>query len=145
MVVKFNEEKQEEKLRELHLSEEENLSERLSGKYSLPYIDLSVTPINIDALRIIKEIEARKAEVAPFNIINKKVSVGIFSPNNPLTIEALENLKTRGYLPSLYMVSKESLEKVWGRYKDLSFSFETKSGAIDISSDEILNISNSVK
>lgn len=145
MSIQFDEEKQKQKLHELKLSEEENLSERLSVKYSLPYIDLSVTPINIEALRMVKEIDARECELVPFNIIDKKISIGIYSPNNPKTLELVEDLKRKGYFPFLYMVSKESLEKVWGRYKDLSFSFETKSGAIDISNDEILNITKTIK
>jgi hypothetical protein len=35
------------------------------------------------------------------------------------------------------MASIESLKKIWARYKDLSFSEETRSGALDVSSDEI--------
>ncbi|MBI2065761.1 MAG: type II/IV secretion system protein [Candidatus Zambryskibacteria bacterium] len=38
------------------------------------------------------------------------------------------------------MASHASLQKVWDRYKDLSYSFETKSGALDISSEEILEM-----
>ena len=37
----------------------------------------------------------------------------------------------------LFMVSHSSLNKVWDRYKDLSYSFETKSGALDISNEQI--------
>jgi type IV pilus assembly protein PilB len=49
----------------------------------------------------------------------------------------LEKLKKEGYSPELFMVSHTGLEKVWSRYKDLSYSFETKSGALDISNDQI--------
>ena len=145
MTVIFNEEKQEEKLREIRSGEEEGLAKNMAAKYALPYIDLSVTPINIDALRVIKEEVARAAQVAPFNVIDKKVSLAIFSPNDQTTIEVIDDLKNRGYLPNLFMTSREGLEKVWSRYKDLSFSFETKSGALDISNDEILKITESIK
>jgi hypothetical protein len=46
-------------------------------------------------------------------------------------------LKDPGIIVTEYMASIESLKKVWNRYKDLSFSFETRSGALDISNDEI--------
>jgi type IV pilus assembly protein PilB len=104
-----------------------------------------VSPINIDALRVIKEAEARDAEVAPFNIINKKISLAIISPNEPKTIAMIESLKERGYTPILYMVSHQSLQKVWGRYKDLSYSMETKGGVLDIANDEIQTLINDVK
>jgi type IV pilus assembly protein PilB len=145
MTVIFNEEKQNQKLDELRNAEEEDLAKTLASKYSLPYIDLSISPMNIDALRTIKEDAARKAEVAPFNIVDKRVSVAIFSPNNAATKEAVDDLKKRGYAPNIYMASRDSLEKVWSRYKDLSYSFETKSGALDISNDEIVSITESVK
>src|SRR3989338_1930350 len=98
MTIKFNEDKQQQKLEELRESEEESLAQVMSQKYGLPYIDLGVTPINIDALRIVKEEEARETEVAPFNIINKKVSLAIVSPNNDKTNALVEKLKR----PRLY-------------------------------------------
>lgn len=145
MTIQFDEDKQEQKLEELRESEEEGLAEVMSKKYGLPYIDLGVNPINIDALRIVKEQEARGAEVAPFNIVNKKISLAVVSPNNTKTITLAENLKDRGYLPSFFMASHQSLEKVWGRYKDLSYAMETKGGALDISSEEIQDLVKNVK
>jgi len=145
MTIQFNEDKQRERLNELREQEEEGLAKVMSQKYGLQYIDLSVTPINIDALRVIKEADAREAGVAPFNIVNKKIYIAIISPNNNKTTSAIENLKDRGYSIFLYMASHQSLEKVWGRYKDLSYSMETKGGALDISSDEIQELTKSVK
>ncbi len=145
MTIHFDEEKQEQKLHELKMEEEEDLAEQLSHKYSISYIDLNLTPLNIDALRIIPEAEAKEASIAPFNIVNKKVSVGVLSPKSEKTVEALKRLTERGFSVTPYMVSEESLKKVWARYKDLSYSFETKSGALDISNEEILNITKNVK
>lgn len=145
MPVQFNEDKQRQKLEELREREEEGLAEAMSKKYGLPYADLGVAPINIDALRVIKEAEARDAKVAPFNIINKKVSLAIISPNNPKTVDIVENLKSRGYIPTVFMASHQSLQKVWSRYKDLSYSMETKSGSLDIENEEITNLVKQVK
>lgn len=145
MTIQFNEGKQKRKLENLREEEEEGLAQIMSQKYGLSYVDLGVNPINIDALRTIKEADAREAEIAPFNIINKKVSLAIISPNNPKTIAIIENLKERGYLPSLFMVSHQSLQKVWDRYKDLSYSMETKGGALDIANEEIQSLVENVK
>lgn len=136
-MVIFDEEKQNKKVEELRKAEEESLTETLSTKYGIPYLDLTATPINIDSLRIIPELETREAQIAVFNEINKLVSVGVLSPNNSKTQEALEKIKNRGYSLELFLVSHASLSKVWDRYKDLSYSFETKSGALDISNEQI--------
>jgi len=136
-MVIFDEDKQNKKLDELRKVEEENLTQALSSKYGIPYLDLTTTPINIDALRIIPELETREAQIAVFNEINKLVSVGVLSPNNQKTQEALEKIKAKGYSLEMFLVSHASLSKVWDRYKDLSYSFETKSGALDISNEQI--------
>ncbi len=136
-MVTFDEDKQNKKLEELRKIEEEALTEAMSSKYGIPYLDLTVTPINIDALRLIPELETREAQLAVFNEVNKHASVGVISPANPKTIEAIEKIKAKGYSVEIFMVSHASLSKVWDRYKDLSYSFETKSGALDISNEQI--------
>lgn len=136
-MVIFDEDKQKKRVEELRKQEEEELAKTLSIKYGVPYLDLTVTPINIDALRVISEIETREAQIAVFNDVDKVLSIGALSPKNPKTVEVLNKLKEKGYEIELFMVSHASLNKVWDRYKDLSYSFETKSGALDISNEQI--------
>lgn len=136
-MILFDEDKQNKKIDYLRKQEEEDLAQTLSLKYGVPYLDLTVTPINIDALRVIPELEAREAQVAVFNDVNKILSIGALAPQSPKTDEVVKRLKEKGYAIELYMVSHASLNKVWNRYKDLSYSLETKSGAIDISNDQI--------
>ena len=63
MTIKFNEDKQRQKLEELREQEEEGLAQMMSQKYKLPYINLGVSPINIDALRVVKEQDAREPKL----------------------------------------------------------------------------------
>jgi type IV pilus assembly protein PilB len=144
MSLRFNEQKQNEQVEELKKVEAENLTKILSAKYGLPYIDLSMFPVNIDALRVVKEDAARAAHVAPFNVVDKQVRLGVLSPKNPDTIEIVNMLKSQNYEPVLFLVSMESLKKVWDRYKDLSYSFETKGGALTISNEEIADFTKRV-
>ncbi|MBX4189579.1 GspE/PulE family protein [Candidatus Parcubacteria bacterium] len=139
-MVQFDEERQTERLDYLRKKEEEDLAATLSERYGVPYVDLSSHPINIDALRVIKEEDARAHKVAVFNITDKNLDVAVLSPESDETKQVMQDLTGRGYNPSVYMVSHASLEKVWERYKDLSYSFETKAGALDISNEEILEV-----
>jgi len=145
MPLHFDEQKQNDRIDELKKLEAENLTKILSAKYALPYLDLTIYPVNIDALRIVKEEVARAANVAPFHMIDKKVRLGILSPKNPATIDVIEDLKNRNYEPVLFLVSMESLKKVWERYKDLSYSFETKGGSLTISNEEIVDFTKKVQ
>src|SRR3989344_9236508 len=102
MTVSFDEDKQNKRIGDLRKQEEEDLTETMAAKYGVPYLDLTVTPVNIDALRAVSELEAREAQIAVFNDINKILSIGVLSPQNPKTLEALNVLKQKGYTVELY-------------------------------------------
>ncbi|HAO64464.1 TPA: hypothetical protein DCQ44_00595 [Candidatus Taylorbacteria bacterium] len=137
-MVTFDEDKQNQQLSDFKRKEEEEVTQILSKKYGLEYIDMSRMAINNDALRLMTESECRAAKVGLFNIVDKRLSVAITSPNNPSTVEALRKLADRAYVTTSFLVSEQSLEKIWARFKDLSFAMESKSGALDISNDEIV-------
>ncbi len=59
-MIEFDEDKQKRKISDLLKKEEEDLVQLLSAKYSVGYIDLSITLINTDALRLIDEKTARE-------------------------------------------------------------------------------------
>jgi len=137
MTVQFNEDSQNKKISDLKNREEEALAKMLAEKYGLGYLDLSTIPVNIDALRVLHEADARAADMAVFNILDKRADIAIISPNNELTKQKIEDIRNEGFEPNVFMVSHGSLKKVWDRYKDLSYSFETKGGSLDISNEEI--------
>ncbi|MEN9649088.1 MAG: type pilus assembly ATPase PilB, type pilus assembly protein PilB [Candidatus Parcubacteria bacterium] len=138
MTIVFDEDKQNQRLRQLRVDEEEQAMEMLAEKYQITYVDLTRIPINTDALRLIPEEEARANGVAVFDIVGKKLSVAIHSPSNEDAQNIIkEHLEAKGYLITKYMASIQSLTKAWDRYKDLSFAFETEAGSLDISNDEV--------
>lgn len=137
MTIHFDEEKQNQRIRQLRIEEEEKAAEMLSQKYGIQYIDLSRVPINTDALRLIPEEEARENQLAVFEIIGKKISIAVHSPTNEATQQSIQKIEDKGYIITPYMASTLSLEKAWSRYKDLSFAFETEAGSLDISNENI--------
>ncbi len=139
-MAKFQEEKQNLKIEELRKSEAEELAQTLSSKYGLSYIDLTISPINIEALKILSEKDARAFGLAVFDVINKRLKIGILAPNNLKSREMIESLKRKGYQIELYMVSQEGLNKAWERYADLHTSVKTRSGALDISNEGLLSL-----
>lgn len=140
MTLTFDEDKQNRRIADLLHKEEEELVQILSGKYGLEYVNLGTTPVNADALRLIDENQARAAQVAAFALIDKKAKIAARNPQDEKVNAVLETLKTKGYVPELYITSTQSLEKAWKTYKDLSFAYESKAGSLEISSEEISNI-----
>ena len=74
-MVKFQEDRQKKKLATLRAKEEEDLARILSAKYGMDYIDLSTKSINTDALRLIPQENAKRAEIAAFGKVGKKISI----------------------------------------------------------------------
>ncbi|MFA6050423.1 MAG: GspE/PulE family protein [Candidatus Paceibacterota bacterium] len=137
MSVQFDEEKQEQHVDILRKKEEEDLAQILSSKYGVDYVDLAGITINTDALRLIPEEQARATEAAAFKMTGKLLSVAVHAPNKEEVKQLVKELEEKGFKVSVYMVSKQSLEKAWGRYKDLSFAMATRAGSLDISDEEI--------
>ena len=132
-----NDTNQQSKLDELKRAEAEELAQVLSKKYALPYADLSTVSINTDALRLVPEEDARAANMAAFKLVGKKVYILVISPNNKSVPVILDKLKRKEYVPELYLGSMTSLERAWERYKEISYTMETRAGLIDISEDNI--------
>ncbi|HUD04286.1 MAG TPA: GspE/PulE family protein [Candidatus Paceibacterota bacterium] len=145
MPVEFDEDKQNRKLGEIKEKEEEDLARILAERDGLQYIDLSPIPVNMDALRTVPEKEAREANLAPFSIIGKHLSIAVVSAQNKKAQDLISKLTDQGYDIKIAVASIKGLEKIWARYVDLSFSTETKAGAFDISSGEIEKFMSQVK
>ncbi|MCX6716085.1 MAG: GspE/PulE family protein [Candidatus Taylorbacteria bacterium] len=145
MTIHFDEDKQNQKLSDLIHKEEEDLVQLLSGKYGVDYVNLQTSNVNTDALRLIDEKTARDLKMAPFAMQDKKVKIAVRNPGDPKIIATLETLKTKGYVPELSIASTQSLEKAWKGYKDISFAYESKSGSLEISSEDIAGIISEAK
>src|SRR3989344_5267758 len=137
MTVQFNDEKEEKQVDVLRKKEEEDLARILSERYEVNYGDLSGVTINTDALRLLPEERARATKTAPFKMVGKLLSLAVQAPQKEETKQIIKELEEAGYKVTVYMVSMASLEKAWGRYKDLSFAMATTAGSLDISNEEI--------
>jgi type IV pilus assembly protein PilB len=145
MTISFDEEKQDKKLGEFRKKEEEDLAQIVAHRNGLEYANLTLIPINMDALRLIPEKEAREAKVATTSLVGKKVKLAVTSPTNEKIPELVDGLTRKGFEVTIIVVSTASLEKAWGRYSDLSFSTESKAGAFDISSHDLSTFIEQVK
>ena len=143
-MVTYHEEEQNKLLSELRTNEEESLVQKIADDIGIPYYDLTGISINTDALRLVDEATARKAEMAVFAMTGKKIDVALKSPTNPDAIEVLSKLEKSEYETTLYMVSTRSLEKAWSRYADISASEASRGGLLDISDENLQEIAANV-
>ncbi len=139
-MIHFDEDKQRLKIEELHKKEEEEYVKMAASRRAMSYVNLASSPIDTDALRLILETRARSAKIAPFVLVGKKVGVAVLNPDLADTQTVIKELGERGYTVSVHLASEASLTKAWDKYKELSFAFETKAGALDISNEQITNM-----
>ncbi len=142
----FDDEKQDKRVDELKHQEEEDLVQILAEqKYGIPSINLSAVPIENEALRYVTEEKAREMKVAPFKLLGKNIHIAVRTPEDPRIEELAKELATHALIPHFYMASMASLEKVWGRYKELSQATTTRVGGMDISGETILDLAKRVR
>src|SRR3989339_1463859 len=97
----LNDDKNKEQMESMRKSEAEDLAKLLSQKYNLPYLDLSRMTIDIDALKILPEEEARLGKLAVFQKVGKKIQVAVESPNPEETQRTIRALEENGYKVSV--------------------------------------------
>ena len=115
----LNDDKNKEQIESMRKSEAEDLAKLLSQKYGLPYLDLSRMTIDIDALKILAEEEAREGKLAVFQKVGQKLQVAIESPNPETTQRILRNLQEKGYKTNTVVVSEQSLSRACKRYSEV--------------------------
>ncbi|MDP3769446.1 MAG: ATPase, T2SS/T4P/T4SS family [Candidatus Sungbacteria bacterium] len=133
----FQEEKSERKVAALRKHEEEEVTKMLADRYKLPYVDLAVFPVEIDALKIIPEETSRAGEIAIVREAGKQLEIAVHKPDKPETLTILNRLKEDNHNYDLFFASLSSLEHAWGFYKRVPPPHEMNIGAIQISFEKI--------
>lgn len=135
MPADFDRDLEQEKLAHVRAEEEEDLVRILSEKHGLPYTDLAFVPLNVDALRVIPEADARAAKAVAFEKNGKHLSVAIHEPGNAGLPRLMQKLEDEGYLLQRFLVSERSLNRAYERYAELSHAVENDAGIFSISSE----------
>ncbi len=144
-MVQFDEEKQKARLAELRAKEEEEVAKILAVRYGLNYLDLGPMAINSEALKILPEETARDTKVAIFDITDRRIQVAVLAPGADKTAAVIKKLEEENYFPTVSVTSTASLEKAWGRYKDISGSSASRTGTFDIANESVTALINEIK
>lgn len=143
-MVRFDENKVNEKLQALHLEEEEELARVLSKKYNLPYLNLDTISIDTTSVLTVPEIQARQAELAVIHVTGKKIKVVIRNPNSTQAQGILEDLKHKHYEPQVFMISRHGLEKAWDKYKEATYTKPVLKGIVSIATKAVVSASSAI-
>lgn len=141
MTAPFNTEREDDKLSHIREAEEEDLARILAEKYRYKYTDLSIVPVNMDALRLLPDQESRDAEAVVFDKSGHHLSLGIHSPENQILKNIESALAAQGFILERFLISRKSLETARSRYKDLSMASVSRAGMFDVDAPELAALS----
>lgn len=76
---------------------------------NMQYINISVTPINPDLLKLLTPETVKTALIMPFFKIGKKVRIAVADPQNAVTKAALQELINKGYELNINLASDDGI------------------------------------
>ncbi len=132
------------KLETMRKEAEERAASLRAKKGNYPYIDLKTAPINIEAVGMIPEAEAREAKVAAIEIKADRMAITAFDPDDEPAKKIIDELKTKGYKLSVFTTSLNSLGYVWEFYKYIVKERGKISGEINIAEERLLEYEKSL-
>ncbi len=122
----------EEQLLKIRREAEEKDAQQKAQKAGLAYLNLSASPVQVDALKTVQEDEARRVLVAPFQLREKEVALAAVNPASPAVQDLVKRLEAQGLKPKLFVVSTGSLAHVWSFYKYVQAAGEEITGKVSI-------------
>ncbi len=134
----------EEQIKRQRREAEENDAKRRAQKLGLPYADLISTkvPTEIKALALVPEADAKKALLAPLQLVKKTLIVAIFDSEKPETKAALEELKKK-FEVKMVVSSMTGLVHAWSYYQYIVQEKEI-SGRVEINEARLHSIEESI-
>ncbi len=136
----FQEEKVQRKFDTLRKKEEEESVKALAQQQKLSYADLSFFPIEVDAIKIIPEKEARETKIALFQVAGKHLKIAVRNSTAEKTQAVLQSLTEQGYTFDIFVVSDHSLERAWEYYEKIPLTYNTTSGIIEVSNEKLAGL-----
>ncbi|MAF20673.1 MAG: hypothetical protein CMI55_03260 [Parcubacteria group bacterium] len=137
--------KLEEKLTLIKRQEEETSAKRLAQELDLPYINLAMTAIDSDSLAILPKETAQKGEALIIRKYGKILRLAVRNPDNPQTVEIIEQLERQGFECKFFIVSLTSLEIGWQRYELTAPKSSSIRGILTIQKEELEEFEKSLK
>jgi len=129
----FPDDKARRRLDQLRHKEAEESTKLLAERRHLSYVNLSALPVEIDALRILPELAARRGDLAVFQIAGTHVKIAVRNPDKEETVSVLQELSAQRYTYDLYLASAYSIERAWDFYRRVPEGHDASAGAIDLS------------
>ena len=141
----FNPKEDERRFAIIRIQQQEKKAREMAILHNLPYIDLTITPIDLDALALVPQEEAEKGLFVPFQKIEKKVLFATVDPQNLLLKEAIKKLENKNFVCQVFVCSQRSLDRAFKEYEKVPKPSKEVVGKIKIKNENIESIQKKIK
>lgn len=107
----------EEKLGKINREFKEKEAQQMARQLGMAYINIAITPINPDLLKLIPPDVARKTLIMPFFKLGNKLRVAVADAQNAETRKVIEQLKQAGYAINVNLASDDALLEAMRLYQ----------------------------
>lgn len=119
-------------LKKVLRDEEEAVAKRVAEELNLAYINLSIVPIDPEAVVVLSKQESLKAQLAIIEKTGHELRVAAKNPSFVVTQKILAELKEKGFKLHIFVVSLSSLRKAWEIYDAIKPVKETRAGEMKL-------------
>jgi len=135
-----NKNKTKAKIKRILREEEEQTTKKIAAEAGLPYLDLSIIPLDPSGLSIIPLEQSKKIGVTIIQKFGKALKVAVKDFDNEATKNFLEELKKKGFSLKVFVVSQSSLESAWKRFKQGEKERKKITKEVEITSEKITQL-----
>lgn len=140
----FGEEGSKGTLRFLRRKQEESRAKELAQKLGYSYINLVVSPVDLNALAIVSESKARAGLFAVFQEKGEKIAIATVDPKDNLLLKTISNFQKKRLETEIFICSKTSLKRAFNEYKKIPAVKKEIVGKIDISARDLQDLRESI-
>lgn len=144
-MVQFNDNLSNKRLKELRDMEAERYVQSMAPQLGFDHINLQGYTINPEALAIIPEHKAQKAQLVGFDLKNGVIYVAAKTPGSPAVQAIVSDLTNNRYQVRLFICSQASLEHAWKRYKDVRSTTTKQKGVLEIDPEKVAEMMAQIK
>ncbi len=130
----------DDQLLKIRREAEEQDAQRKASQAGLAYLNLTTAPIQIDALKAIKEEDARRLLVAPFQIKENEMALAAYDPQSTPVAVLVKNFEAGGRKVKLFQVSMSGLAHIWDFYKFIPPPSDEITGKVAIEESRVIEL-----
>ncbi len=129
-----------DQLKRLWQESAERLKKREAAASNLEYVELTKSPTELEALKLIDEKKARQLMAAAFKRQGSAVAIAVLNPKKQGLADLIKELQSRGLTVKMFLASLESLKYAWSFYEFVPKQASAITSRVDIEAGRVLEL-----